>query len=115
MSTPGYTPRDVDMGAFEKAMQQHASPGAPNARGVSTRPVELMTTSAGHIAGATNAPPSTVKMRKDPDSEVTLDGNSVVVEEQMMKWPRPAWSLKRPLIFIPKSLGLLRLAIKSPS
>ena len=60
-STPGFTPRDLDAAAFDKAVERATKNGhdythLPSARAVSR-----------------------------PDSETTLDGNSVVLEDQAMR------------------------------
>jgi flagellar basal-body rod protein FlgB len=50
-----------------------------------------------------------------PDSETTLDGNSVVVEEQMMKIAETRMDFETMVGLYQKSLGLLRLASRSPT
>ena len=51
---------------------------------------------------------------KSPDSETTLDGNAVVVEEQMMKIAETRMDFETMVGLYQKSLGLLRLASRSP-
>jgi flagellar basal-body rod protein FlgB len=54
-------------------------------------------------------------MSRAPDSETTLDGNSVVVEEQMMKIAETRMDFETMVGLYQKSLGLLRLASRSPT
>jgi flagellar basal-body rod protein FlgB len=74
----------------------------------------MMTTQAGHLAPphALSAPGMTTV--KSPDSETTLDGNAVVVEEQMMKIAETRMDFETMVGLYQKSLGLLRLASRSP-
>ena len=66
--TPGFAPRDLQAFSFQPALQ-----GAQVAR-----------TSAGHLAGHVNQAPGAAAVVA-PDAEARLDGNQVVLEEQMMK------------------------------
>src|SRR5262245_11595672 len=70
--TPGFQPRDLK--PFT------ATPSSLAPAGVT--PVQ---TSAMHLAAPGGAGKSGYKPQRSPDSETTLDGNSVVLEEEMMK------------------------------
>ncbi len=48
------------------------------------------------------------------DSETRLDGNGVVLEEEMMKLSDARMSYDAAVSFYQKSLGLLRMAAKAP-
>jgi flagellar basal-body rod protein FlgB len=109
VSTPGYTPRDVDQDAFAATLERMA--GRANAA-ASAPP--LTVTQAGHMAPAGSSRAGVVAARS-PDSETTLDGNSVVVEEQMMKIAETRTDFETMVGLYQKSLGLLRLATRSPS
>ena len=50
-----------------------------------------------------------------PDSEVTLDGNAVVLEEQMAKVAETRMRYEAALGLYQKTLGLIRIAGKSPT
>ena len=50
-----------------------------------------------------------------PDSETTLDGNRVVLEEQMMKMTEARLEYEAAIGFYQKSLNLLRMASRPPS
>ena len=110
VSTPGYTPRDVDQAEFERTLQRVAgrSEGGPER-------VRMTVTHSGHLAGPGSGSPSGVALVKRPDSETTLDGNSVVVEEQMMKIAETRMEFETMVGLYQKSLGLLRLAARSPT
>lgn len=88
-STPGYTPRDVDESQFEKAVQQAA-------RGQGARNV---------------ASPRVVDR---PDSETTLDGNSVVLEDQAMRAMETRMQFETGLSLYQKGLQMLRMAARPP-
>jgi flagellar basal-body rod protein FlgB len=109
VSTPGYVPGDVDQEAFAAMLQRMASQGSAG----TARPA-LTTTQAGHMAPAAASAVGVTKL-KTPDSETTLDGNSVVVEEQMMKIAETRMDFETMVGLYQKSLGLLRLASRSPT
>lgn len=88
-STPGYTPRDLDGAAFEKAMARASrsgdTTGLPTARAVAR-----------------------------PDSETTLDGNSVVLEDQAMRAMEVRMQFETGLSLYQKGLQLMRMAARPP-
>ncbi len=51
---------------------------------------------------------------KTPDSETTLDGNSVVVEEQMLKMAESRMAYDAAIGLYTKSMQMLRMAAKKP-
>jgi flagellar basal-body rod protein FlgB len=51
---------------------------------------------------------------KAPDSETRLDGNKVVLEEQMMKMTDARMNYDAAVTFYQKSLGLMRMATRAP-
>jgi flagellar basal-body rod protein FlgB len=74
----------------------------------------MTATQAGHM-GPAHAPAAPgITTVKSPDSETTLDGNAVVVEEQMMKIAETRMDFETMVGLYQKSLGLLRLASRSP-
>jgi flagellar basal-body rod protein FlgB len=48
------------------------------------------------------------------DSETTMDGNGVVLEEEMMKMTDARMNYDAAIGFYQKSLGMLRTAIRAP-
>jgi flagellar basal-body rod protein FlgB len=110
VSTPGFVPRDVDQASFARTLEQMAGHG-----GAGVSQVRMMTTQPGHLAAPSGSAPTGVSLVKRPDSETTLDGNAVVVEEQMMKIAETRMDFESMVGLYQKSLGLLRMASRSPS
>ena len=54
------------------------------------------------------------KTTKTPGSETTLNGNAVVLEEEMIKMTESRMNYEAAISFYQKSMGLLRLATKRP-
>ncbi len=92
-STPGYQPRDLDTSQFQRALDKVVDSG-------------------GVVRHALTARARTVE---SPDSETTIDGNSVVVEEQMARAADTRMAYETSLALYQKGLDLMRLAIKSPN
>lgn len=109
VSTPGFVPRDIDQDAFAATLERMAGQGSAAA----ARP-GLTVTQAGHMAPAGSSAAGVTAVRT-PDSETTLDGNAVVVEEQMMKIAETRTDFETMVGLYQKSLGLLRLATRSPT
>jgi flagellar basal-body rod protein FlgB len=110
VSTPGFVPKDVDDKTFARTMEGIAHPsggGVPR--------VQMMATAPGHIIAPTTGGAAGVRLVDKPDSETTLDGNKVVVEEQMMKVAETRTEFETMVGLYQKSLGLLRIASRSPS
>ncbi len=108
--TPGFTPRDVDPDSFQNLLSAAQS-------GKKTGAVTLRTSDPRHItgSGATGSAMATsVKMIKSPDSEATLNGNSVVLEEQVAELADTRMRYEMAVGLYQKSVSLLRLAIKTP-
>ena len=111
VSTPGYVPSDVNQEAFAATLQRMAGHGA--APGGPAR-TAMVATQAGHMAPAASSAARRVATVKSPDSETTLDGNAVVVEEQMMKIAETRMDFETMVGLYQKSLGLLRPASRAP-
>ena len=101
--TPGYVGRDLKPFTFDDAMKAQAGSGG----------VAPMRTSAMHLGGTAKAA-SVWSSRLSPDSETTLDGNSVVLEEQMIKMAEARANYDAAVGFYQKSLGLIRMAARRP-
>lgn len=108
VSTPGFVPKDVDQKSFAHVMQGIAAQSGGAGR------TQMMATSPGHI-GAQHSRSASVSIISAPDSETTLDGNKVVVEEQMMKVAETRTEFETMVGLYQKSLGLLRIASRSPT
>lgn len=110
VSTPGYVPSDVNQDGFAATLQRMAGHGG----GTGLARTAMTATQAGHM-GPAHAPTAPgITTVKSPDSETTLDGNAVVVEEQMMKIAETRMDFETMVGLYQKSLGLLRLASRSP-
>lgn len=109
VSTPGFVPRDVDQDAFAATLQRMAGQADS-----SVAKAPLAVTQAGHMTPQGSSHVGVTAVRT-PDSETTLDGNSVVVEEQMMKIAETRTDFETMVGLYQKSLGLLRLATRSPT
>ena len=103
--TPGYVPNDLK--AFK----------IPNAAGGSSAGMALapVMTNPAHLPGTK---PTTAtsgwSSQTAPDSETRLDGNKVVLEEQMMKMQDARLNYETALGLYQKSVAMLQLAIKAP-
>lgn len=105
--TPSYQPRDLKAFSFDAAMQSQVR---ANASGV-----EPVRTSAAHLAGGTKKiTSSTIRTVKALDSETTLDGNSVVLEDQMIKMSEARMQYDAAIGFYQKSMALIRMASRAP-
>ena len=89
-STPGYTPRDLDAAAFDRAIKRATSHGGD----------------VSHLPAA--------RAVARPDSETTLDGNSVVLEDQAMRAMETRMQFETGLSLYQKGLQLMRMAAKPP-
>lgn len=112
-NTPDFVARDVKPFSFEAHMGGSAGAGAGGqlaaAGPVMTRP--------GHMAGMPRKSTNDQaygKAVKAKDSEVTLDGNGVVLEEQMIKLTETRMEYDAAIGFYQKSMGLLRMAARRP-
>lgn len=104
--TPGYTPQDLKPFTFslDKAM---AGGG-----GIALAPVASESPNTIPFSDASAV--QTWKPQASPDSETKLDGNQVVLEEQMMKMSQARSDYDTAVTFYLKSLSLLQLAIRTP-
>lgn len=101
--TPGYMPTDLKPFAV-------ASTGPSVGRLGGIAPVR---TNAMHLEGepAKAADPGAVDT---PDSETTLTGNHVVLEEEMMKMTEARIDYEAAVSFYEKSLDMLKTAARAP-
>jgi flagellar basal-body rod protein FlgB len=103
--TPGFMPHDL--AAFTIA-RDAARPAAS----LALAPVR---TNAAHLAGSK---PTTATSgwasQAAPDSETRIDGNKVVLEEEMMKMQDARLNYETALGLYQKSLSLIQMAIKAP-
>jgi flagellar basal-body rod protein FlgB len=109
--TPGFTPQDLK----PFAEQVKASAGASLALApVRTTPAHLSGHAGGAGGGAGVSVASSWKAQATPDSETRMDGNQVVLEEEMMKMTQARMNYDTALGFYQKSLALIQLALHAP-
>lgn len=107
VSTPGFVPRDMDQKGFNAALESQLAaqaPGAPPALRAAQR-------QAG-FGGANLA--ASFSARERPGGETTIDGNAVVVEEEMMKVSQTRMDYEAAAGLYQKALSLLRMAARAP-
>jgi flagellar basal-body rod protein FlgB len=106
--TPGFLPKDLKPFSFASQMALAET----QARAA----LAPMTTQSGHISPARNGGPGRAKVKTVTvrDSETRLDGNAVVLEEQMMKMTDARMNYDAAISFYQKSLNLLRTAARAP-
>lgn len=102
--TPGYKPNDLKPFSFEAQVKAATSSAG----------VQAMT-QPGHMqAPNARASLSGMKAIRTADSETTMDGNGVVLEDEMIKMTDARMNYDAAIGFYQKSLGMLRLAIRTP-
>ncbi len=106
--TPGYAPSDLKPFTFEQAL-----PGLPLAGAGVAQGLGPARTAAGHLAGKTSSR-SPWKPQTAPDSEVRLDGNQVVLEDQMIKMNEARLDYEAAINLYQQSLSMIRLAARKP-
>jgi len=102
VNTPGYTPSDVENPDFRGLLQ-----------GSDPRTVKLAATRAGHLPGQSGG----VRWRvfDSPDSETTIDGNRVVLEDQSLKAAEVRMQYDLAIGLYEKGMDILRAAARSPT
>ncbi|MCV0424759.1 MAG: flagellar basal body rod protein FlgB [Roseibium sp.] len=96
--TPGYMSRDVKSYSFEDHVGMHNGGVAP------------AITKAGHIGGGISTT-GKVKAEERESFEITPSGNSVNLEEQMMKITQNQMDFQAATSLYTKGLGLIRTAL----
>jgi flagellar basal-body rod protein FlgB len=100
-STPGYRPRDLDTTGFERMLAS-----AAGGRGLA-----MSRTSAAHMT-----PSGSVSARivTRDDAETTIDGNAVILEEEMARAAETRMSFETGIALYQKGLELVRMASRAP-
>ncbi|HEX3700284.1 MAG TPA: flagellar basal body rod protein FlgB [Phenylobacterium sp.] len=103
-NSPGYAPRDLKPFSFEAQVQAAAGPGA------------VAVTQPGHMLPprAASGASGQYKPVTSKDSETTLDGNSVVLEEEMIKMSQARMDYDAAVSFYEKALNMITLATRAP-
>jgi flagellar basal-body rod protein FlgB len=98
--TPGYTPQDLK--SFDKVLTSQGSAAGALLR---TNPMHL---EPPRLQGGTSAPVYS------PDSETRMDGNSVVLEEEMMKMAEARSNYDTAVTLYQQAENMIRTAVKKP-
>jgi len=106
-NTPNYAPNDLKGFTFESALK---SQGVLPSAG---QPVNATRTQAAHLDAPKHSG-GPWKPEESPDSEARLDGNQVVLEEEMMKMTTSKLDYEAAVGFYQQSMGMLKLAIRKP-
>lgn len=101
-NTPGFTPKDIPASEFDRALSRAAEGPA--------QPGGLARTHPDHFGGASAA--RRYSAAQSPDSETTINGNSVVLEEQMARSSENRMRFETVMGLYQKSLALLRTAAR---
>ncbi|MBX3430676.1 MAG: flagellar basal body rod protein FlgB [Hyphomonadaceae bacterium] len=101
-STPGYRPRDVDTSGFERMVASAAGGGG----------LQMARTRPGHMSPGGGNGQTRVVTRDD--SETTIDGNAVVLEEQMSAAAQTRMEFETGIALYQKGLELVRMAARPP-
>ena len=103
--TPGFAPRDLKTFTFDAALKGTSS--------ITMLEPARANTAAGYIdLGGPKA--GAAQDAAAPDSEVRLDGNRVVLEEQMMKMTEARADYDAAVSLYTQSLNMMRTAIRKP-
>lgn len=102
-STPGYRPRDLDTSGFERLLASSAG----------GRGLAMTRTSASHMMPGGGTSDAAIVTRNN--SETTIDGNAVVLEEEMARAAETRMAFETGLALYQKGLQLVRLASKLPA
>ena len=102
--TPNYRPHDLKPFSFEAQVKAAASSAGVQAI---TQPGHMQAPNARRSLSGS-------KPIRAADSETTMDGNGVVLEEEMMKMTDARMNYDAAIGFYQKSLGMLRTAIRAP-
>jgi flagellar basal-body rod protein FlgB len=101
--TPKYTAQDLKPFSFQSHMQAQA-------------PVMMTVSQPGHMTPKSQRSGlgAVYKATRTPDSETTLNGNTVVLEEEMIKMSDARMNYDAAITFYQKSMSLLRMATRAP-
>jgi flagellar basal-body rod protein FlgB len=102
-NTPGFKPHDLKPFSFQAKLS--AAGAGPRAMAV---------TQPGHMTPPHAPADATVREVATHDSETTLDGNSVVLEEEMMKMGQARMDYDAAVGFYQKALNMIQLATRAP-
>ena len=104
-STPGYRPRDLDTSGFERMLASQAGAGGG---------LQMTRTSSQHMTPGGGSGSSGTRIVTGEDGETTIDGNAVVLEDQMTRATDTRMQFETGIALYQKGLELVRLASRRP-
>jgi flagellar basal-body rod protein FlgB len=105
VDTPGYTAQDLKEPSFNDLLQ---GGGAGSGAGSVGGRLPMVTTAANHIGGGDSA---RLAAERTPDSERKTSGNSVVLEDQMMKVSKTVMDFQLTTNLYRKHLNMIKTAL----
>jgi flagellar basal-body rod protein FlgB len=108
-NTPGYVAKDIDQKNFAKMLA-----GMQSGKRQGGGRLAMQVSDPAHISGAGGKAAKAYKVVASPDSETTLNGNTVVLEEQVMRVAETRMRYEAAAGLYEKSMSLLRMAISRP-
>ena len=112
--TPNYVPRDLRPFTLPQASTLATSAAANAAAGRTGGGFDGPRGAARQMSGGSRSRTSAWQPVDAPDSETTMNGNRVVLEEQMMHMSETRIEFDAAIGFYQKSLNLLRMAARRP-
>ncbi|MET0544937.1 MAG: flagellar basal body protein [Caulobacterales bacterium] len=107
-STPGFVPRDMNTKSFDSALAAQLDMAGTG--------VHMIRTSSGHMDLTTSKDLSgNYRSEVSPDSDVTMDGNAVVLEDQMLKVSRTRGDYETMVAIYQRAMSMLQTAVKVAS
>ena len=107
----GFTPKDVKQPSFMDMIGRSQGAGGGG--------VTLAMSDPGHLPGpsgaSSTAASAQLKMVDTPDSETRMDGNSVVLEEEMLKMAESRMAYDTAIGLYQHSLNMLKTAARKPT
>ena len=104
--TPGYTPSDLKAFSFDAMLRPRLGLSGL----ARTDPAHI----AGRPAGSSGGTADPYRAQAAPDSETRLDGNQVVLEEQMSKMTEARIDYEAAIDFYQQSMNLISMAARAP-
>ena len=107
-STPGYMPEDLNADGFNKALAAELRLDGANG-GVSVERTSAMHIDMNNMRDLQGQ----YRPKAAPDTDITLDGNAVVLEDQMLKVSQTRGEYETMVAIYQRALGMMRTAIKA--
>ena len=109
--TPGYVARDLR--PFEEALGRHGGSASAMGGASSGGMLPLALTNGAHISPG-GAAASPFRTQNSGDTETTLNGNRVVLEDEMVRMGEARMNYEAAVGFYQRALGMLRTAARAP-